>query len=89
MPTVSALALLLIGAPAMAEEPTFAIQEGTRLALLSADVDALLGDTRPATELSTEELTARIKSLRQALASEELPEDVKNQIKALLKQARR
>lgn len=85
---VSALAFLLAGIPALAEEPPFAFKEGTRIAQLSSDALAIIADTRPATELSPDELAARIKSLRQMLASEELPDDVKNQLKGLLKQAR-
>ena len=55
---------------------------------LSPIVVALLDDTRPASDLSAEDLAARIKSLRQALKLTELPDNVNEQLQALLKGAR-
>jgi outer membrane protein OmpA-like peptidoglycan-associated protein len=55
---------------------------------LPADVAALLNDTRAPSEMTPEELNARLKAARQFSKSESLPEDVRNQLAQIAKAAR-
>ncbi len=50
---------------------------------IPAEVTALLGDTRPATELSVEELNSRAKQARRYAKMKALPADIRQQLQAM------
>ncbi len=75
-------------APApVAEQPVEAAPAPPAASEIPADVAALLADTRPATELSRDELNARAKQARKFAKMDSLSEDTRNQLKALAEAA--
>jgi outer membrane protein OmpA-like peptidoglycan-associated protein len=90
--TASLLALSLFAMPALAEETVPAAADQLVVAQAAAqvpeEVQALLKDTRPATELSDDELKQRFRQARNFLKTASLPKDVKRSLQAMAKQAR-
>jgi outer membrane protein OmpA-like peptidoglycan-associated protein len=63
-------------------------QVAPAVAEIPAEITALLNDGRPAEELDSEQLSARAKFARQESRNEALPEEVRNQLTVISKQAR-
>jgi outer membrane protein OmpA-like peptidoglycan-associated protein len=76
--------------PPAAEKPAEAAAPAPAPAVteVPADVANLLGDTRPLSELTIEELTARFKTARQLSKSDSVPDDAKAQLAEIAKAAR-
>lgn len=88
--TTSLLALALFATPAMAQdEATETEQPAAEQAQeVPAEVLALVSDSRPASELSDEELKQRFKQARDFLKNKELSKDMRDSLQALAKGAR-
>ena len=67
----------------VAEQPVEAAPAAPIVAELPPEVTALLSDTRPASELTTEELDARARQARKFAKIDGIPQDVADQLKAL------
>ena len=67
----------------VAEQPVEAAPAAPIVAELPPEVTALLSDTRPASELTTEELNARARQARKFAKMDGIPQDVADQLKAL------
>jgi outer membrane protein OmpA-like peptidoglycan-associated protein len=74
-------------APA-AEPPTAEAPAAEAPAQLPAEVQALLNDSRPAADLSIEELQARTRDARSLAKVQGLPDDVRVRLQAMAKEAR-
>ena len=92
----SILALTLFLSPVMAEdnavvvdqpaaEQPAAAQPATEI---PAEILALLSDSRPASELTDEELLARAKAARRFAKDEKLPDDIRSQLVAMFEASR-
>lgn len=76
--------------PAPAEQPAQQPAEAAPVqpAEMPPEIAKLLGDTRPLSELSGDELTARFKTARQFSKSDSLPEETRSQLAEIAKAAR-
>jgi outer membrane protein OmpA-like peptidoglycan-associated protein len=76
-------------APDPAPEPAPAqAEQAPAPALIADDVQAVLNDTRPAADLSVDDLHARAKEARRMAADDSLPQDIRVQLKTIAKAAR-
>lgn len=91
--TASLMALALFSGPAFSQEapaqepPAAAVEEAAPQ--VPEEVLILLNDTRPLTELSVDELSARAKQARNFSKMKELPDDVRQRLKDIAQAARR
>jgi outer membrane protein OmpA-like peptidoglycan-associated protein len=90
---VSLLALALFVLPVSAQDSQPApdqpaAEQAAPAPVLPDEVLALIGDTRAPTELSVDELKARAKAARGFAKDENLPQDIRGQLKAMAEAAR-
>ena len=87
--TTSLVALTLFVSPVLAQEQDQIAPAGqTAAAVLPAALQAILDDSRPASELSNKELAQRIRLAKKFMALDGLPADVKQSLQAKSKEAR-
>jgi outer membrane protein OmpA-like peptidoglycan-associated protein len=86
-----ALALFVLPVSAQDSQPAPdqpAAEQAAPAPVLPDEVLALIGDTRAPTELSVDELKARAKAARGFAKDENLPQDIRGQLKAMAEAAR-
>lgn len=87
--TTSLVALTLFVSPVLAQEQDQIAPAGqTAAAVLPAALQAILDDSRPASELSNKELAQRIRLAKKFMALDGLPADVKQSLQVKSKEAR-
>ena len=85
LPAASFLALALFAVPSLAQgQPEMLVAQASAV---PAEVQALLDDKRPLSELTVKELTQRIRLGRGFMRSGKLPRDVQRQLRTVLKAA--